>query len=68
MTTDNKPIDRVEEEKARYYANFKSGASWFFWLGAISLVNMIMQYKSKSESPIRFAVGFRLSNGLKPTL
>lgn len=65
MTTDNKPIDRVEEEKARYYANFKSGASWFFWLGAISLVNMIMQYKSKSESPIRFAVGFSVIKWLE---
>lgn len=65
MTIENKPIDRVEEEKARFFANFKSGVSWFFWLAAISLVNMVLQYTSKGESPIRFAVGFSVIKWLE---
>lgn len=64
MSQENMQISRIENEKAQLFSNFKSGVSWFFWLAAISVVNLIIRF-TNPESTIRFAIGFSISKYLE---
>jgi|GEM_PF-3298676 hypothetical protein len=64
MSQEPMQVSRIEEDKARFYANYKSGVSWFFWLAVISLVNIIIRI-TNPESQIRFAVGLSITNWLE---
>ncbi len=54
---------QIELKKAQHFANFKNGVSWFFWVAVISAINIIIRI-SDADSPIRFAVGFSITNWL----
>ena len=64
MNQEQMSISQIEENKARLFANFKNGVSWYFWLAAISVVNIIIRF-SNPESSIRFAVGLSITNWLE---
>ncbi|HQN68450.1 MAG TPA: hypothetical protein PLW19_01235 [Anaerolineaceae bacterium] len=54
---------QIELKKAQHFANFKNGVSWFFWVAVISVINIVIRI-SNADSPIRFAVGFSITNWL----
>lgn len=64
MSQDNMQISRIENEKAQHFSNFKSGVTWFFWLAAISVVNLIIRF-TNPENTTRFAIGFSISKYLE---
>ncbi len=64
MIQEKTQFDKIEQEKALHYSNFKSGASWYFWLAAITVVNLIIRL-TNPESTVRFAIGLSISKYLE---